>query len=372
MIAILVLARRIAAGEPERKVRLDLVGTALSAARPRPDRARRPALRDLGLRQGQARRARMDRPLAGDLADPRRRPRCSGSSSPGRTAWSQRGGEPLVDPGDPADLGPARRAHLVLLPVLPPGRALLRDAALPLDRARALGDRNRRAPAAALLHADPRRGRDPESLPRRLAAPGRPPRLPRDVRRPGRAGRRARGRGRGRRSSTWPLLLAGLGMGALASQLGSVTVSSVPDEQSGEVGGLQNTVTNLGISVGTALTGAIMIAALSSSFLTGVEENPAVPATGQGAGRRPSCPAASPSSPTTNSKPRSTKPTGCRRGRPTRSSKRTKKRAWSGCAPRSRSLALLALVGARSSPGGSRPASRRPRRSPRRRRYRLT
>jgi MFS family permease len=77
---------------------------------------------------------------------------------------------------------------------------------------------------------------------------------------------------------TWPLILAGLGMGALASQLGSVTVSSVLDEQSGEVGGLQNTITNLGISVGTALTGAIVIAALSSSFLTGVEENPAVPA----------------------------------------------------------------------------------------------
>jgi len=77
---------------------------------------------------------------------------------------------------------------------------------------------------------------------------------------------------------TWPMLLAGLGIGALASQLGSVTVSSVPDEQSGEVGGIQNTVTNLGISVGTALTGAIVIAALSASFLTGVEQNAAVPA----------------------------------------------------------------------------------------------
>ena len=76
---------------------------------------------------------------------------------------------------------------------------------------------------------------------------------------------------------TWPMLLAGLGIGSLASQLGSVTVSSVPDEQSGEVGGLQNTITNLGISVGIALTGAIVIAALSSSFLSGVEENPAVP-----------------------------------------------------------------------------------------------
>jgi hypothetical protein len=76
---------------------------------------------------------------------------------------------------------------------------------------------------------------------------------------------------------TWPMLLAGLGIGALASQLGSVTVSAVPDEQSGEVGGIQNTVTNLGASIGTALSGAILIAALTSSFLTGVQNNPAVP-----------------------------------------------------------------------------------------------
>jgi MFS family permease len=76
---------------------------------------------------------------------------------------------------------------------------------------------------------------------------------------------------------TWPMLLAGLGVGALASQLGSVTVSALPDEQSGEVGGLQNTITNLGISVGTALTGAIVTAALTSSFLTGIEQNPDVP-----------------------------------------------------------------------------------------------
>jgi len=77
---------------------------------------------------------------------------------------------------------------------------------------------------------------------------------------------------------TVPLLLAGLGIGALASQLGSVTVSAVPDERSGEVGGLQNTVTNLGASVGTALAGAVLISALTSSFLTGVEDNPQVPA----------------------------------------------------------------------------------------------
>jgi len=77
---------------------------------------------------------------------------------------------------------------------------------------------------------------------------------------------------------TWPMLLAGLGVGALASQLGSVTVSAVPDEQAGEVGGIQNTVTNLGASIGTALSGAILIAALTSSFLAGVQNNPDVPA----------------------------------------------------------------------------------------------
>jgi len=76
---------------------------------------------------------------------------------------------------------------------------------------------------------------------------------------------------------TVPLLLAGLGIGALASQLGSVTVSAVPDEQSPEVGGLQNTATNLGASIGTALAGSLLIAALTASFLSGIEQNPDVP-----------------------------------------------------------------------------------------------
>jgi MFS family permease len=74
-----------------------------------------------------------------------------------------------------------------------------------------------------------------------------------------------------------PMLLTGLGVGALASQLGAVTVSAVPDEDTGEVGGLQNTMTNLGASLGTALAGSILIAALTSAFIQGIQENPAVP-----------------------------------------------------------------------------------------------
>jgi MFS family permease len=77
---------------------------------------------------------------------------------------------------------------------------------------------------------------------------------------------------------TWPLMLAGFGAGALASQLGAVTVGSVADERSGEVGGLQNTATNLGSSIATALAGAVLVSALTSSFFTGIESNPDVPA----------------------------------------------------------------------------------------------
>jgi MFS family permease len=74
-----------------------------------------------------------------------------------------------------------------------------------------------------------------------------------------------------------PMLLMGLGMGALASQLGAVTVSAVPDDDSPEVGGLQNTATNLGASLGTALAGSLMIAALTSSFLANIEQSSAIP-----------------------------------------------------------------------------------------------
>jgi Na+/melibiose symporter-like transporter len=74
-----------------------------------------------------------------------------------------------------------------------------------------------------------------------------------------------------------PMLLIGLGIGALASQLGAVTVSAVPDDESPEVGGVQNTMTNLGASMGTALAGSVMIAAVASAFLVNIEQSSAIP-----------------------------------------------------------------------------------------------
>jgi MFS family permease len=75
-----------------------------------------------------------------------------------------------------------------------------------------------------------------------------------------------------------PMLLVGFGIGALASQLGAVTVSAVPDDESPEVGGLQNTMTNLGASLGTALAGSLLIATLTSAFLTNIQQSSAIPA----------------------------------------------------------------------------------------------
>ena len=73
-----------------------------------------------------------------------------------------------------------------------------------------------------------------------------------------------------------PMLLMGLGLGALASQLGAVTVSAVSDKETAEVGGLQNTATNLGASMGTALIGSVLIATLSTAALTGIADSPEV------------------------------------------------------------------------------------------------
>ncbi len=75
-----------------------------------------------------------------------------------------------------------------------------------------------------------------------------------------------------------PMLLVGLGIGALASQLGAVTVSAVPDDQSPEVGGVQNTMTNLGASLGTALAGSLLIATLTSAFIANIQQSQAIPA----------------------------------------------------------------------------------------------
>jgi len=73
------------------------------------------------------------------------------------------------------------------------------------------------------------------------------------------------------------LVLFGIGAGLLMSQLGNVIMSSAPPEESNEAGGLQGTAQNLGASLGTALIGAILLTTLTSSFVSRIEKNPALP-----------------------------------------------------------------------------------------------
>src|SRR3954449_9881059 len=80
-------------------------------------------------------------------------------------------------------------------------------------------------------------------------------------------------------NGTWfaiALALFGVGAGLLLSQLGNVIMSSVDESKTNEAGGLQGTAQNLGASLGTALIGSVLIAALTTGFQSRVEENPAL------------------------------------------------------------------------------------------------
>jgi EmrB/QacA subfamily drug resistance transporter len=74
------------------------------------------------------------------------------------------------------------------------------------------------------------------------------------------------------------MAIFGIGAGLLLSQLGNVIMSSVGPAKINEAGGLQGTAQNLGASLGTALIGSVLIAALTSGFVDRLERNPDVSA----------------------------------------------------------------------------------------------
>lgn len=67
------------------------------------------------------------------------------------------------------------------------------------------------------------------------------------------------------------MALLGVGMGLVASQLGNVVQSSVDASGRGEAGGLQYTGQQLGSSLGVALIGAIVLAGLTSVFVSKIQ-----------------------------------------------------------------------------------------------------
>ncbi|HUA13016.1 MAG TPA: MFS transporter [Candidatus Sulfotelmatobacter sp.] len=69
------------------------------------------------------------------------------------------------------------------------------------------------------------------------------------------------------------LFFVGCGFGLLASQLGNITMSAVDKSESSEVGGLQGTFQNLGMSFGTALVGSIFLLTLTAGFTNAINNN---------------------------------------------------------------------------------------------------
>ncbi len=74
------------------------------------------------------------------------------------------------------------------------------------------------------------------------------------------------------------MAVLGVGMGLMASQLGNVTQSAVSESERSEVGGLQYTSQNLGSALGTAFIGSILIGALATTLTGKVESDPRVSA----------------------------------------------------------------------------------------------
>ena len=84
-----------------------------------------------------------------------------------------------------------------------------------------------------------------------------------------------------RAESGWPLLvpllIAGCGLGLLVSQLNNYTLSPVSDERVSEAAGVNSAAGSFGLSFGLAFSGAIMLAALATSFTTLAESSTVLP-----------------------------------------------------------------------------------------------
>jgi predicted MFS family arabinose efflux permease len=69
------------------------------------------------------------------------------------------------------------------------------------------------------------------------------------------------------------MFLTGAGLGLMASQIGNVNMSAVSPDKTSQVGGLQGSFQNLGSSFGTALIGSILIATMTTGFVTNVQNS---------------------------------------------------------------------------------------------------
>jgi EmrB/QacA subfamily drug resistance transporter len=73
-------------------------------------------------------------------------------------------------------------------------------------------------------------------------------------------------------------LLYGMGFGLIMPHISNLTLSAVSVEQAGEASGVNNTMRQLGATMGSALIGAILLTSLSTNLAQGVKQSPVIPA----------------------------------------------------------------------------------------------
>ena len=78
-----------------------------------------------------------------------------------------------------------------------------------------------------------------------------------------------------------PLLILGIAIGLIAGQLPNLILSGADPEEASEAAGLQGTFQNLGMSLGTAIVGSIIVAVGMGQFSSKVESSPIIPAEDQ-------------------------------------------------------------------------------------------
>ena len=82
-----------------------------------------------------------------------------------------------------------------------------------------------------------------------------------------------------------PLVIAGLGLGLLVSQLNNYTLAPISEERVSEAAGVNSAAGSFGLSFGLAFAGAIMLATLSFTFTNMAESSTVLPPGRAGAGR---------------------------------------------------------------------------------------
>lgn len=73
------------------------------------------------------------------------------------------------------------------------------------------------------------------------------------------------------------LILYGIGMGMVFSQITNITLSAVSVQEAGEASGINNTARQLGSTLGSAILGAVLLTSLSGHLTTGITNSTVIP-----------------------------------------------------------------------------------------------